>query len=103
MKADRRPAGACRLLLLVTLIAVFLRLANPTAVREPLTFLVRERRADWERVGDERTGEHRPQRQPRLHPHPEQRHRPARVHAAARDAGHDRRLSTLLHNKRFYA
>jgi hypothetical protein len=28
----------------------FLRLANPTAVREPLTFLVRERRAGWERV-----------------------------------------------------
>ncbi|HEX5247817.1 MAG TPA: hypothetical protein VFW41_11890 [Gaiellaceae bacterium] len=50
MKADRRPAGACRLLLLVTLIAAFLRLANPTAVREPLTFLVRERRAGWERV-----------------------------------------------------
>jgi lipoprotein-anchoring transpeptidase ErfK/SrfK len=28
----------------------FLRLANPTAVREPLTFLVRERRAGWERI-----------------------------------------------------
>jgi hypothetical protein len=28
----------------------FLHLANPTAVREPLTFLVRERRAGWERV-----------------------------------------------------
>lgn len=28
----------------------FLRLANPTAVREPLTFLVRERRTGWERV-----------------------------------------------------
>lgn len=28
----------------------FLRLASPTAAREPLTFLVRERRAGWERV-----------------------------------------------------
>ena len=28
----------------------FLRLANPTAVREPLTFLVRERRRGWERI-----------------------------------------------------
>ena len=30
--------------------APFLRLANPTAVREPLTFLVRARRPGWERI-----------------------------------------------------